>query len=643
MAGRIAGITIEIGGNTKGLQQSLKGLDSQLKKTQSNLKDIDKLLKLNPGNTELLTQKQKNLKQAIQQTKERLEQLKAAQSQVAYGSQEWDALQREIIATETDLKSLNKEMREFGSVGKQKIKAVGESIKGFGDKVTEVGNKLMPVSTAAGAVLTSLVTLGYKSVTAADDLNTLSKQTGISTEELQKMSYAADLVDVSVDDITGALKKMKPKMSESNETFKKLGVSVTNADGSMRNATDVFYDSIKALSGIENETERDQVAMDLFGKSADSLAGIIDDGGEALKKYGDEAERLGLVMSQDTLDSLNTINDTIDSLKANVGGTLAQLGATLATTFAPAIEKAAKFIGRLTEKIRNLTPEQAETIVKIVGIVAAVGPLLVVGGKLISGIGSIISIMSPLTIGIAAVIAAGVLLYKNWDKIKSAAKEVKDDMVKAWKELKAEGVKTWNNLKSTISNAWSNIKTTVSNSANNVKTVAVNAWNGLKSGVAGAIGGLKSTLQGLVSKFDDVKAKIQAAVDKIKGVFNFSWSLPHIKLPHFHVQGGSWPYGLGGQGSLPSISVSWYKKAYTNPVMFTNPTVLATNAGYKGFGDGNGAEIVLGLNKLRELVGTTGGVTINVYPSEGMDVNQLADQIQNRFVSLQKQRRLANA
>ena len=144
--GRIKGIPIEIGGDTTKLQSALKGVDRQLHTTQNNLKDINKLLKLNPGNTELLTQKQKNLSEAINLTKDRLKQLKEAQAGVEKGSAEWDALQREIIATEGDLKNLQKEMRNFGSVSAQQLTAVGQNLKDAGSKVTGLGQKLSGIS-----------------------------------------------------------------------------------------------------------------------------------------------------------------------------------------------------------------------------------------------------------------------------------------------------------------------------------------------------------------------------------------------------------------------------------------------------------------------------------------------------------------
>ena len=153
MAGtKIRGITIELGADASGVQKALKGIDSQLKTTQANLKDIDKLLKFNPGNTDLLIQKQKNLESAISLTGQRLDELKKAQGNVAQGSAEWDALQREIIDTEGKLKSLEGEYKNFGSVASQQIKAVGSSLQDAGGKVTEFGEKLTPVSAAATAL-----------------------------------------------------------------------------------------------------------------------------------------------------------------------------------------------------------------------------------------------------------------------------------------------------------------------------------------------------------------------------------------------------------------------------------------------------------------------------------------------------------
>lgn len=812
MAAKIRGITIDIGANTSQFQAALRGLDTSLKSTQDKLKDVNKLLKLDPKNTELLTQKQKALESSIELTKKRLEELKAAQNGVEQGSEQWDALQREIIATEQNLKKLEDEYKAFGSVGAQQIAAVGREMESFGGKVESAGKALAPLSGAAAGLIGSLGKLAYSSITAADDLNTLSKQTGISTDELQKMQYASDLVDVSVEDIVGALTKMKPKMDASNETFQKLGVSVTDVDGNLRSATDVFYDSLDALSKVGNETERDQLAMELFGKGADSLAGIIDDGGKALRDYGKEAEDLGLIMGGDTLDSLNEMNDTLSRSKSVIKSSLGRLGATAAKTFAPALEKAAKVVDKLSEKLRNLTPEQTALIAKIAGVVAVVAPLLIGLGKTISLVGKVLTIvpkvtaainllsasaLGPVVLAIAAVIAIGVLLWKNWDKVKAAAAALKESLTKAWEatkkavvdaatKLKDGVINAWDALKKGVTTAvtavkdgvtkaWDGLKKSVVDLATNIKNGVVDAWNSLKDsvvtaatnlkdkaseiitnlkdGVSGTITGLKdgvvdtwnklkdgvvtaatnlkdkasekitnlkdgvsdtitglkdgvvgtwntlkdsvvtaatnvrdtvggawdklkdnvstaaTTLKKNVSdaftnlknaiatpinklkeKVGEISTKISSVwttvsgyIDKLKNAFNFSWSLPKLKVPKITVTGGVAPYGIGGKGSLPKFKVTWERKAYDNPVMFTRPTVLATPNGNYGFGDGHGAEIVMGLNKLRELVGASTGVTVNVYGSPGQSVNELAEAVAQRIILTQQQRSRAYA
>ena len=771
MASRIAGITIEIGGDTTKLQSSLKNLDKSIKDTKNELKDIDKLLKFDPSSTELLRQKQVRLKEAISKTENRLAELKNAQSGVAEGSKEWDALQREIIATEGDLKRLKEEQRAFGNVASQVLKAAGSKMQEFGGKIQNVGKKLQPLSTAATGVLTALGGLAYKAAQSADDLNTLAKQTGFTTDEIQELQYASDFVDVSFESMTGALRKLKPKITEDNTALQELDVSTKNADGSTRSATDVFYDAVTALSKVENETERDQLAMELFGKGADELAGIIDDGGAALRQYTQEAKDLGVVMDGETLDSLNTINDVIDKLKKQGGAALTKLGATFATAFAPALTKVKGVIENVTKAIEKLTPAQAETILKIVGIVAATAPLITtvgsvisIGGTLVKGIGAVVGVLGgPLSIALAAIVAAGVLVYKNWDKIKEYALKLKDALATAWNNIKTTAVTTWDNVKNTVSEKWENIKTTISTKVSNIKTTISDGWNNIKTTVSTTIDNIKTsvsekwenikttvstkitniktsvtdgwnniknsvsstidnmktavsdkwdsiktsistkvtgikttvtdkfnevvrkikeiftfdfklpslklpkwddikgTLDGIVrnvkSKFDfsfslpklklpswdDIKGTLNDLVKKIKGVFDFTWKLPTFELPHLKITGGKAPYGLFGKGSLPKITVDWYKKAYENPVLFNTPTILQTPQGLKGFGDGAGAEIVMGLNKLKQLVGAAGDVNINVYATPGQDVNELADIIQRRFVAMQQQREAAYA
>lgn len=619
MANRIKGITIEIGGDTTKLQKALQDVDKNLRTTQTSLKDVNKLLKLDPKNTELLTQKQKALEKAIGLTKDRLQKLKDAQTQVQKGTPEWNALQREIIDTEKRLESLEKEYKDFGSVAIQQIKETGKQMQEAGQKVQDFGQKLAPVSAAAAALGGSMLKMGYDAVTNADDLNTLAKQTGLTTGEIQKLKYASDLIDVSFEDVAGALRKMKANMDGHEDTWKRLGVSVTDVDGNMRDVNAVFRDVVTALSKVENGTERDQLAMDLFGKSADSLAGIIDDGGAALENFGTKAEEAGLILSQDTLDALNQTNDTIDELKANFSATAGVIGADVAATLAPALETLADKIEGVTAKIRELSPEQTAIILTIAGVTAALAPVIIIIGQLISAIGTIAGAIGPVIAALGAlsaafggpVLAIGVavgafaLFLANHEKIEAKTNEIAEKITTKWNE----------------------IKTNISNAVTNIVSTAQTKFAALKDAITKPI--------------EQAKQSVTDAINKIKNVVNNAkLSLPHFKLPHFRISGGVLPWGIGGMGVKPTISVDWYKKAYNNPVIFTQPTVLPTLGGLKGFGDGSGAEVVLGLDKLRDIVGggtVTNNITINAAP--GMDVYQLADAVAERIEFQTAQRR----
>ena len=442
MAAKIRGITVEIGGDTTGLTKALKQVNSEIKSTQSQLKDVEKLLKLDPGNTELLTQKQQLLAKTVSETKEKLAALKQAEEQlkaagVDENSAQFMALKREIIDTENSLKSAEKAAGSF-SVSLSKA---SNAAKELSSKAELVAQKTKVLSAAAAGVITGLAGAAYSAVQASDELNTLAKQSGLTTAEIQKMNYAADIVDVSSDSIIGALKKMRKNMNSTSSdvqaAWDKIGVSAKDANGEFRDSTEVFYEVLEGLSKIENETERDIVAMSLFGKSADELAGIIDDGGAALKAMGEEAESLGLIMDQDTLDSLNAVNDQIDRLKAQAKGTLAQSGAKAMEALLPVFEKVTEAISKLLEWIGSLNTEQLETILTIAAIVAAISPVAGIIAKISGAVGTLLDFLptlqtmfsavtgflaaNPWVLIAAAVAAAVILIIQNWDTIKEKA------------------------------------------------------------------------------------------------------------------------------------------------------------------------------------------------------------------------------
>lgn len=568
MADKIRGITIELSGDTSKLTKSLKSVNSSISSTQKQLKDVERLLKLDPTNTELLRQKQQLLTKQVEDTKEKLEQLNKVQDEmnaqgVDKSSAQYQALQREIIATENDLKEAEKAARNF-NVTLEQVSAVASKVS---DATAKAAEKTRGLSTAAGGALAGIAGMAYKAATMSDDLNTLSKQTGFTTAELQKMQYAADRIDVPMETIASAATKLTNKLRTSEQTFEQFGVSTRDANGNLRSSTDIFYDTIQALSQIENETERDAAAMDIFGRSAAELSGVIDDGGAALRAFGDEAEKAGLILDQETLDGLNEVNDQIDKLKAQGMATIAKAGASALQALTPVIEKVAQVIEQVLMYISQISPETMQVIITVLAVVAAISPLL----SIISKLSAAISLLaSPIGIAIAVIgslIAIGVLLYKNWDTIKAKAEQL-------WKK---------------VTDAFDKIKTNVTNAFDTLRETVATTWENIKESITRPI--------------EDAWDFISGIVDKIRGMFDFELSFPHIKLPHF-----TWSWNDLGLLRIPSISVEWYKKAYEQPYMFTSPTVV----GNRGFGDGNGAEMVYGKESLmRDITQAMTSVTNN--------------------------------
>ena len=574
MAGnRIKGITIEIGGNTTKLTDSLKNVDKSLKDTQSKLKDVNKLLKLDPSNIELLRQKHDLLSKAVDDTKKRQEELKKAledaknSGDTKYTQEQQNALQRELIETTQDLKQLQDALNHSSPL----LEAVSA-------KTGEWSEKTRKMSTAAAGLGAAMIGNAYSAAKTADNLDTLAQKTGFTVEELQKMQYASALVDVDFNTMTSSMSKLTKNMANGSDAFGKLGISVKDEmTGQLRDANTVWYETLWALSKVQNETERDALAMEIFGKSAADLSGIVDDGGVSLIAYGNEAEDLGLILSQDNVTAAHKFNDAMDQLKARTSAAFLEAGASLAETLIPALEKLVEIATQVLTWFANLDGGTQAFILTVLALVAAISPILGIISALTGAAAALNVAMLPMiaTIGgiilaVGAVVAAGVLLYQNWDTIKQKASEL------------------W----SSITTTFENIKTSIS------------------------------------EKIESARQTVSDAVEKIKGIFNFSWSLPPIKVPHFSVSGGEPPWGIMGKGSLPKISISWYRKAYDDAVLFNQPTIIPTIGGLKGFGDGPGSELVIGVNKLREVIGTSGNnINVNVYAAPGMDETAVANAV----------------
>ena len=606
VSGNIKGITFQFNGETTKLYKALKDIRNNTKSLDKELKQVDNALKFNPTNVDLWRQKQELLTQKVGETERKLQVLKDAQAKltsegVDKNTAEYRDLERQIIVTENQLKNFDGQLRQIGNV---KLKALSEEFKEAGAKIEGAGQALKGVSMAAAGVVAGLGAISVKAGVAADDLNTLSKVTGIGTGDLQKYSYAADLVDVSVEAIAKSNKKLvKNAYSAANgsksqaEAFERLGVAVTDSNGELRDSESIFQDTLAALGQMTNETERDALAQTLMGKSAAELNPLIEDGGETYKMVAETMKKYNLdYVDQETLDKANQFNDSLDTMKLLGSVAFAQVGSQLAAYLAPALEKVVDLVGRFADWLSKLSPETLTVIGAIAGFVAVLAPLLIGLGKVAFGISSIINLigvigpaigalslgpMAGIVAAIAAVIAIGVALYKNWDKIKAAASAL------------GEKIKT--------------------------------AWNGAVQAVRNAA---RSMLDWMTWPFRQAWYKIKDIIKWIKNLFpiNLSNFFGRIKLPHF-----SWDWiDIGGIISIPKISIDWYKKGG----IFDSPTIA-------GIGEA-GPEAVVPLDKfwdkLDNIAANQTAPVINIYPGANQSAREIAKEVERILVQQQRQR-----
>jgi phage-related minor tail protein len=667
MSGSIKGITIEFRGDTTKLDKALRQVNNETKQIDRELRNVDKALKFNPTSVELWKNKQQLLTQKISETKDKLSLLKQQQKAmddagVDKQSLEYQKLQREIVETESKLKTFEGQLKQIGNV---KLKAASEQFKQWGASLENAGRKMQGLSMAAAGVVTSLGAISYKAGKNADDLNTMSKVYGIGTRDLQKYKAAADLVDVSVETIAKSHVKLEKSMAsaqsgtgKSAEAFKQLGVDVVDANGKLRNGDEVWNDTIEALGKVKNETERDALAMQLMGKSAAELNPLIEDGGETYAKVAETMKEYNLdFVDQETLDKANEFNDSLDTMKLIGSAALSQVGSQLAAVFAPALEKVVGIFGKVAKWLGNLNPKVLAVIGVIAAVIAGIAPVLILLGKLAFSISSIISLVGviapligglavPIAIAIAAItaiIAVGVLLYKNWDTIKAKAIQIKNNLIQTWNNIKTSVTSAVNSLKTSISNAWNGIKTKVTTTASTIKTTLSTAWSTIKSTAKTAWAAIKEAITSPLKKAKDT---VSGIISKIKGFFPVNLGkILHFSLPKISVSGGKAPWGIGGKGTKPSFSVSWASHAAGG--IFDRPTILGSGNTIHEFGEA-GAEAIVPLDpfwkKMDEMIdatkGTTNGIVININGANS-DPREIADEVRRVLIQEVNRRRLA--
>ena len=509
MANRIKGITVEIGGDTTGLDKALKSVNTSIKSTQSALKDVNRLLKLDPSNTELLSQKQRLLKDAIGATKEKLDSLKAAQEQAKQqlengelGQDKYDALQREIVETEEELRRLQQEAATT-STALSKIDVAGQKMEAVGNSIAGAGKKMMGVTTVIGGVGVAAVKTAADFDSAMSQVAAVSGATGkdfdalrskaremgsktkfSATEAAEAMNYMAmagwktedmlggiegvmnlaaasgeDLATTSdivtdaltafglsakdsghfADILAAASSNANTNVSMMGETFKycapiagALGfsaedtaeaiglmanagikssqagtalrtimnnlagdvkisgkaigdvtIATTNADGSMRDLSDILADCRTAFSGL-TESEKAQAAESLVGKNAMSgfLAlmnageGDIEKLSSAIDNCDGSAEKMAMTMQDNLAGQLTILKSQLQELAISFGDILM-----------PAIRSIVSKLQGFVDKLNGMDEGTKRTIVTIALLVASIGPLLIIIGTTISKIG----------------------------------------------------------------------------------------------------------------------------------------------------------------------------------------------------------------------------------------------------------------
>ena len=343
MAGtKIRGITIELSADASGVQSALKDVNSTLRATQSDLRDIEKLLKMDPGNTELLAQKQEALGRALEGTKDKLDVLRQAQEDlnkqmVDGGTEEqqrqMEALQREIISTEADMRKYSDQLNDVNKetdTNAEVTKKSDDGLKNLADTAKKVGAAFAAITAAMAAVGKALADLITDTAEYGDEVDKMSQKLGLSTDSYQEWDYVMKLAGTEMSNMSTGLKTLTNKLDDAKngnaaaiEMFQQLGLSME--DLATMSREDVFENVIYGFQGMADSTERAALANDLFGNSGQELAPLFNQTEEETRAQIKAAKEYGMVMSKDAVnasaafeDSLTTLTGTLNGFKRNL-------------------------------------------------------------------------------------------------------------------------------------------------------------------------------------------------------------------------------------------------------------------------------------------------------------------------------------
>ncbi len=385
------GLKIGVEGE-KEFKKALADINQSFKVLGSEMKLVESEFSKNENSVQSLTAKNEVLTKQIDAQKEKIETLRKALENASdsFGendrrTQQWavqlNNAQAELNNMERELKSNEKALDgvadEFDDAEKQ-ADQFGDELKDAGDKADDAGGRfqklggvLKGIGTAMG---TAFVAVGAAAVGAAkaltdmtvdaaayaDEILTMSTVTGMSAESLQAYKYAAELVDVSMETLTGSMAKQVKSMANARDgsakfadAYAKLGVSVADSNGQLRDSETVYWETIDALGKISNETERDALAMQIFGKSARELNPLIAQGSEGISALTEEAKRMGAVMSEDSLNALGKFDDSVQRLKAGAGAAKNAMGTILLPQLQTLADDGVSLLGDFTRGLNE--------------------------------------------------------------------------------------------------------------------------------------------------------------------------------------------------------------------------------------------------------------------------------------------------